>query len=92
MSSDQPFKTYEVTTVKRLTVATITEENIGQIAKTIGGIVDYSGERPVLRESDGRMRWTVGMDVSPFDGGLSNSSGFKTGQGVTSVREVPDEH
>lgn len=89
--NDNPFKVYEVTRVERRAIATITEENIGQIARTVGGIVDYSGEQPVLREPDGRMRWTVGMDVSPFDGGLSNSSGFKTGPGVTSVREVPNE-
>ena len=88
MSTDQPFKTYEVTKVERLTVATITEENIGQIAKTIGGTVDYSGEQPVLHDPDGKMRWKVGMDVSPFNGRLMNCSGFKTGQSVISVREV----
>ena len=92
--TDSPFKTYEVTTVRTVTVATITEENIGQIAALVKGKVDYSGETPTLIEPDrrGGMVWKLGMTVGMLGSNLVNKSGVLTDLDVTNVKEVPDDH
>ena len=91
---DGPFKTYEVTTIRTVTVATITEENIGQIAALIKGKVDYSGEAPTLIETDRSygMVWRLGMTVGLAGSTLVNQSGVLTNRDVTAVKEVPDDH
>lgn len=91
--ADSPFKTYEVTTVRTVTVATITEENIGQIAALIKGKVDYSGEAPTLIESDrsNGMVWRLGMTVGMLGSNLVNNSGVLTNRDVTNVKEVHDD-
>ncbi|UQN29466.1 hypothetical protein [Brachybacterium kimchii] len=87
--TDSPFKTYEVTTVRTVTVATITKENIGQIAALIKGKVDYSDEGPTLIEPGrGGMIWRLGMTVGLLGKSLTNQSGVLTGRDVTNVRET----
>lgn len=91
--TDSPFKTYEVTTVKTVTVAVITKENIGQIAALIKGKVDYSGDAPTLIEPDrnGGKVWRLGMTIEMFGSSLVNQSGVLTNRDVTNVKEVPDD-
>lgn len=91
--TDSPFKTYEVTTVRTVTVATITEENIGQIAALIKGKVDYSGDSPTLIDPNRSigMIWRLGMTVRLLGSSLVNESGVLTDRDVTNVKEVPDD-
>lgn len=90
---DSPFRTYEVTTVRTVTVATITEENIGQIAALIKGKIDYSGKSPTLIEPDrsNGMIWRLGMTVGLLGSNLVNQSGILTDRDVTNVKEVSDD-
>lgn len=90
--TDSPFKTYEVTTVKTVTVAVITKENIGQIAALIKGKIDYSDDTPTLVESirNGGKVWRLGMTVGMFGSSLVNQSGVLTNRDVINVKEIPD--
>jgi len=73
------FKTYKRHETHVLEVATITEENISQIAALVKGSVDYSGDAPVLIDNDRKMTWKIGWQVSYQEGvGLINQNGFNS--------------
>jgi len=76
-----PFKTYERTVRQTKNVATVTADNIGQIAAIIKGHVDYSGDEPVLVVPSQSRPWKVkvGWEVELYASdppSIANANGF----------------
>lgn len=75
------FATYERTVLEVARVATVTAENVGQLAALVGGSVDYSEGEPVLvvktKSSSSPWRIPLGFQVKHLEGvGLVNMNGF----------------
>lgn len=80
MSTDDLFQTFERIRVERTRVATITEDNIHQIARSVGGAVDYSEGEPFIvlpdKPDKPKFKWKVGWEVRSSGRGLVNMNGF----------------
>lgn len=93
---DSPFTEYERFVRQSRFIAKVTRHNIGAIAEFIGGGVDYSGEEPVLIDTQGHgasWRVSVGWTVA-YDGKqLSNENGMfaEPSNGWNPVEAKPEE-
>lgn len=80
------FTTYERVKTERVTVATITDENIHEVAKLAEASVHYSSAKPYILQEG--VNWPVGRVVRLMGKKLVNMNGFNR---TEDWKEVPNE-